>query len=101
MVRPPWSSHSAVHGIPGPPNAIEGAVTFLDKRCDFEQLPLAIADARARLALQRAVAFAQAEEAAAGGVLTHAVAGHGGGDVVAAAARRGRRAGGAALAVRH
>lgn len=34
-----------------PPNAIEGAVTFLDKRCDFEQLPLAIADARARLAL--------------------------------------------------
>jgi len=33
-----------------PPNAIEGAVTFLDKRCDFEQFPLAISDARARLA---------------------------------------------------
>jgi two-component system response regulator DesR len=29
---------------------VEGAVTFLDKSCDFEQLHLAIADARARLA---------------------------------------------------
>ena len=28
---------------------IEGAVAFLDKSCDFEILPLAIADARARL----------------------------------------------------
>ena len=28
----------------------EGAVTLLDKSCDFEQLPLAVANARASLA---------------------------------------------------